>query len=172
MKKVILIGYMAVGKTTIAKLLSEKMGVKYVDLDNLIEKKTNLTVGELFKQKGEIYFRKVEHEIFKEVIQNDDNLIISTGGGTPCYADNYLFLNGNNSISIYLNASLSVILDRLKSEKITRPLVANQSQEELKEFVAKHLFERSYFYNQATFKVAIDNKLPDVIVEEILRLLY
>ena len=70
-----------------------------------------------------------------------------------------------------MNASLSIILDRLKSEKITRPLVANQSQEELKEFVAKHLFERSYFYNQATFKVAIDNKLPDVIVEEILQLL-
>jgi shikimate kinase len=171
MKKVILIGYMAVGKTTIAKLLSEKMGVKHVDLDNLIEKKTNLTVAELFKQKGEIYFRKVEHEIFKEVIQNDDNLIISTGGGSPCYADNYLFLNCINSTSIYLNASLSVILDRLKSEKITRPLVANLSQEELKEFVAKHLFERSYFYNQATFKVDIDNKLPEVIVEEILQLL-
>jgi shikimate kinase len=171
MKKVILIGYMAVGKTTIAKLLSEKMGVKHVDLDNLIEKKTNLTVGELFNQKGEIYFRKVEHEIFKEVIQDDDNLIISTGGGTPCYANNYLFLNCINSTSIYLNASLSVILDRLMSEKITRPLVANQSQEELKEFVAKHLFERSYFYSQATFKVAIDNKLPEVIVEEILQLL-
>ena len=171
MKKVILIGYMAVGKTKIAKLLSEKMAVKHVDLDNLIEKKTNLTVSELFKQKGEIYFRKVEHEIFKEVIQNNDNLIISTGGGTPCYANNYLFLNGNNSISIYLNASLPVILDRLKSEKITRPLVANQSQEELKEFVAKHLFERSYFYNQATFKLDVDNKLPEVIVEEIIQLL-
>jgi len=171
MKKVILIGYMAVGKTTIARLLSEKIGVKYVDLDNLIEKKTNLTVGELFKQKGEIYFRKVEHEIFKEVIHNEDNLIISTGGGTPCYADNYLFLNGKNSISIYLNAPLSLILDRLKSEKITRPLVANQSEDELKEFVAKHLFERSYFYNQATFKVDIDNKPPDVIVEEILQFL-
>jgi shikimate kinase len=168
MKKVILIGYMAVGKTTIAKLLSEKMGVKYVDLDNLIEKKTNLTVAELFKQKGEIYFRKVEHEIFKEVIQNDDNLIISTGGGTPCYADNYLFLNGNNSISIYLNASLPVILDRLKSEKITRPLVANQSQEELKEFVAKHLFERNHFYNQVQTVIAVDDKNETEIVSEIL----
>ena len=91
MKKVILIGYMAVGKTTIAELLSEKNGVKYVDLDKLIEKKTNLSISELFKQKGEIYFRKIEHEIFKDVIENDENLIISTGGGTPCYADNHLF---------------------------------------------------------------------------------
>ena len=168
MKKVILIGYMAVGKTTIAKLISEKTGVKYVDLDNLIEEKTNLSISELFKQNGEINFRKIEHEIFKEIIENGENLIISTGGGTPCYADNHLFLNGKNSISIYLKASLSIILERLKTEKKERPLVANQSGEELEEFVAKHLFERSYFYNQATFKVDVDNKKREVIVDEIL----
>jgi shikimate kinase len=171
MKKVILIGYMAVGKTTIAKLLSDKIGFKYVDLDNLIEKETNLSVSELFKQKGEIYFRKVEHKIFKNIVENKDNLIISTGGGTPCYANNHLLLRGKNITSIYLNAPLSVIINRLKSEKKSRPLVADQSEEELKEFVAKHLFERSYFYNQATFKLDIDNKSPDLIVSEILQFL-
>ena len=171
MKKVILIGYMAVGKTTIAKLLSKKIGLKYVDLDNLIEEKTNLTISELFKLNGEIYFRKIEHETFKEITENEENLIISTGGGTPCYAHNHLLLNGKNCISIYLNASLAVILERLISEKKTRPLVSSKSEEELKEFVAKHLFERSYFYNQATFKVRIDNKTPDAIVQEILRFL-
>jgi shikimate kinase len=172
MKKVILIGYMAVGKTTIAQLLSEKMGVKFVDLDKLIEKKTNLTISEVFNLKGEIYFRKIEHEIFEEIIKNDENLIISTGGGTPCYADNHLFLNYENSQSVYLKASISVILERLKSEKETRPLVANQSEEDLKEFVAKHLFERSYFYNQATFKIDVDYKNPSVIVDEIIHLLH
>jgi shikimate kinase len=171
MKKVILIGYMAVGKTTIAQLLAKKIGLKYADLDNLIEEKTNLTVGELFTLKGEIYFRRIEHEIFKEITENEENLIISTGGGTPCYANNHKLLNGKNCISIYLIASLSVILERLISEKKTRPLVAGQSDEELKEFVAKHLFERSYFYNQATFKVNIDDKTPDLIVQEILQFL-
>ena len=171
MKKVILIGYMAVGKTTIGQMLSEKTGVKYVDLDHLIEKKTNLSISELFKLKGEVYFRKVEHQIFKEIILNDESLIISTGGGTPCYADNHLFLNAENITSIYLKASLSVILERLKSEKKSRPLIANQSEEELKEFVAKHLFERSYFYNQATFKIAIDNKSREDITNHILELL-
>ena len=171
MKKVILIGYMAVGKTTIAQLLSEKISLKFVDLDNLIEKKTNLSISEIFKLKGEIYFRKIEHEVFKEIITNYENLIISTGGGTPCYADNHLFLNGENITSVYLKASLTVILQRLKLEKKTRPLVANQSEEELKEFVAKHLFERSYFYNQATFKVDVDDKNPEDIVQEILQLL-
>ena len=171
MKKVILIGYMAVGKTTIAQLISEKTGVKYVDLDNLIEKKTNFSMSEIFKLKGEIYFRKIEHEIFKEILTNEESLIISTGGGTPCYADNHLFLNGKNTISIYLKASLPVILERLKSEKKTRPLVANQSEESLEEFVAKHLFERSYFYNQATLKVNVDNKNPEDIAIEIMELL-
>ncbi len=171
MKKVILIGYMAVGKTTIARLLSEKKGVKFIDLDNLIEEKTNLGISELFKLKGEIYFRKIEHEIFKDIITNDEILVISTGGGTPCYADNHLFLNGENCISIYLRASLPVILQRLKSEKETRPLVANQSEEELKDFVAKHLFERSYFYNQATFTIEVDNKSPEGIADEIIQLL-
>ena len=171
MKKVILVGYMAVGKTTIAKLISEKTGVKYIDLDNLIEEKTNLSINELFKQKGEIYFRKIEHEIFKEIIENDENLIISTGGGTPCYANNHTLLNAKNSTSFYLKASLTTILERLKSEKTTRPLVANQSDAELNDYVAKHLFERSYFYNQATYTIFVDNKSPQFIADEILQLL-
>lgn len=171
MRKVVLVGYMAVGKTTIASLLSEKIGLRMVDLDNLIEEKTNLSVSEIFEQKDEIFFRKVEHDFFKELIENDEELIISTGGGTPCYANNHLLLNSNTTISIYLKASIQIIFDRLKFEKINRPLVANKSDEELKEFVAKHLFERSYFYNKATFKVSIDNKSPQVIVSEIIQLL-
>ncbi|MDN3677750.1 shikimate kinase [Flavobacterium paronense] len=171
MKKVILVGYMAVGKTTIAKLLSEKIGVKYVDLDNLIEEKTNLSISKLFKQKGEIYFRKIEYEIFKEIMENEESLIISTGGGTPCYADSHLLLTGENSISFYLKASLSVIAERLKKEKMIRPLVANQSEEQLNEFIAKHLFERSYYYNQATYTILVDDKNPQLITEEIIRLL-
>lgn len=171
MMKVILVGYMAVGKTTIASLLSEKIGLKMVDLDNLIEEKTNLSVSDIFEHKGEIYFRNIEHEILKEVLENEEKLIISTGGGTPCYANNHLLINSKNAISIYLKASLPIIFERLKSDKKNRPLVANQSDEELEEFIAKHLFERSYFYNQATFKISIDNKNPEIIVKEIIQLL-
>ena len=114
MQKIILIGYMAVGKTTIAQLLAEKTGFKTEDIDRLIEKKIGLTVSEIFQQKGEIFFRKIEHEIIKEIIENDEDLVISTGGGTPCYANNHLLLNGENIVSIYLMASLDVILKRLK----------------------------------------------------------
>lgn len=172
MNKVILVGYMAVGKTTIASLLSEKIGLKMVDLDILIEEKINLSVTEIFKEKGEIFFRKVEHEIFKELLESKEDLIISTGGGTPCYANNHLLLNTNSTTSIYLKASLECIFERLKSAKINRPLVSNQSDAELKEFIAKHIFERSFFYNQATFNISIDNKNPEVIVREIVHLLH
>lgn len=171
MQKIILIGYMAVGKTTIGQLLSKKMQIEAIDLDRLIEDETDLSIPEIFEQKGEVYFRKVEHKIFKERVGDDKPLIISTGGGTPCYAGNHLLMNAENVVSIYLKASIDVIFDRLKSEKEQRPLVANQTEEGLKEFIAKHLFERSYFYNQATFTVNVDTKSPEVIVDEIARLL-
>lgn len=171
MRKIILIGYMAVGKTTIAQLLAKKTGFKTVDIDKLIEKKIGLSVLEIFQQKGEIFFRKIEHEIFKEIIETKENLIISAGGGTPCYADNHLLLKSENVVSVYLNASIDKILGQLKSSKNERPLLTNKSNEELEEFVAKHLFERSYFYNQATFKVLIDNKSKDEIINEICELL-
>ena len=171
MQKIILVGYMAVGKTTIAEKLSNETSIEWVDLDKLIESEAHLSISELFKEKGEIYFRKVEHKLFNELIQNPKKIIISTGGGTPCYANSHLLMNGENVISIYLKASIETIYERLRSEKEQRPLVAKQSEEELKEFVAEHLFERSYFYNQATHTLSVDAKTPQEIVDEILVLL-
>ena len=172
MQKIILVGYMAVGKSTIAQLLADKVQIKWVDLDKIIENETNLSINEIFKLKGEIYFRKIEHELFKNILENDEELIISTGGGTPCYANNHLLLNGENVVSLYLQASIDVIFERLKNAKSERPLVANQSEDGLKEFIAKNLFDRSYFYNQATYKVNVDSKTPEEITNEIYKLLY
>ena len=171
MNKIILVGYMAVGKTTTADLLSKKIDFKVVDLDKLIEEKVGLCITEIFTKKGELYFRKIEHQIFKEILENDEKLIISTGGGTPCYADNHLLLNLENNISIYLKASVDTIIHRLKFAKNGRPLIANISTEKTQEFVAKHLFERSHFYHQATFTITTDSRTPEEIVEQIVQLL-
>jgi shikimate kinase len=171
MQKIILVGYMAVGKSTIGKMLAEKMQIKWLDLDKIIEETNKLTVAAIFKEKGEIFFRRQEHHEFKTLIESDQSLIISTGGGTPCYANNHLLLNGKNVVSIYLKASIDELFERLKNNSNERPLVANQTAEELKEFIAKNLFDRSYFYNQATYKVTTDGKTPEAIVEEILGLL-
>lgn len=171
MQKIILVGYMTVGKTTIADLLSKKTGIKAIDLDKLIENKLGLSINAIFENKGEIFFRKIEHQTFKELLESNENLIISTGGGTPCYADNHLFLKAEGVKSIYLKASIDLILERISLEKSQRPLLANKAEDELQEFVAKHLFERSYFYNQAQFAIVVDGKSPGQIVEEIIGLL-
>ncbi|TBX65765.1 shikimate kinase [Flavobacterium silvisoli] len=172
MQKIILIGYMGVGKTTVAQILAEKLNWEWVDLDKIIESKAQLSIPQIFEKYGEIYFRKLEHELFKEAVQSERQLIISTGGGTPCYANNHLLLNGKGIESIYLKASIGAIFDRLKTAKNNRPLIANQTDEELKEFIAKNLFDRSYFYIQATHKVEIDDKSPATVANEILERLH
>ena len=139
MRKIVLIGYMASGKSTIGKIVAKKIAVRHVDLDNLIEKESKLSIENIFSEKGEIYFRKMEHTLFKKLCESNEPLIVSTGGGTPCYADNHLFLNADGVISIYLKASIDLLYDRLLTEKNKRPLVADKPEEVLKEFIAKQL---------------------------------
>jgi len=171
MKKIILLGYMGCGKSTIAKLLANKLNLPYLDLDEIIENRTNSSVNKLFSEKGELYFRKLEHEIFSEFMKNPDSFVLSLGGGTPCYANNHELLKGENVFSIYLSGSIATLYGRLKNENENRPLIANKSEEEMKEFIAKNLFDRSYYYNQAQYKVTIDEKTVVEIVAEIEMLL-
>ena len=171
MEKIILLGYMGCGKSTIAHKLSKIIRIPYLDLDKCIEERINLSVNEIFDQKGEIYFRKIEHEIFKELINSPESLIIGLGGGTPCYANNHDLLNGQNILSIYLKASIQTLFNRLIVNKSNRPIIASLNEFELKEFIAKHLFDRSYYYNQATKKIVVDNKSVDETILDILQIL-
>ena len=167
MKKIILLGYMGCGKSTIAKLLAEKVNLPYLDLDEIIEKRENATVKSIFSQKGEIYFRKLEHEIFTDLIKNSNSFILSLGGGTPCYANNHELLKGEYVFSIYLKGSVSTLYDRLRNANTERPLIADKNPEEMKEFIAKNLFDRSFYYNQAQYKINIDDKTVGAILAEI-----
>ncbi|AZJ35763.1 shikimate kinase [Tenacibaculum singaporense] len=170
--KIVLLGYMASGKSTIGRILAEKMQTSFIDLDEYIEEKERKTVSEIFEQKGEIYFRKQEHIYLKELLEKEGDFVLSLGGGTPCYARNMeVLLSFSNAKSVYLKTSIHTIVNRLTSEKSKRPLVARLNKEELTEFVAKHLFERSYYYNQAQYKITIDDKNKDEIVEDLLSLL-
>lgn len=170
-RKIILVGYMGAGKSVIAQKLSNHLKIDCFDLDDLIENKLKLKVSEIFKMKGEIPFRKAEHEIFREYIENHETFVMSTGGGTPCYFNNHIYLNGINVVSIYLKASIETIYHRIINEKNKRPLVSSISNDELKEFIGKHLFERNYFYNQAKYKIDVDGKTVEEITSEILSIL-
>ena len=169
--KIVLLGYMGSGKSTIATYLSEKVQLPYKDLDACIEKKEGMSITSLFERKGEIYFRKVEHQVFRELLSSSDSFVLSLGGGTPCYANNHELLQGDGIISIYLKTSIDQLCLRILKEKNFRPLLAKKRDDELKEFIAQHLFERSYFYNQATHFVVTDGKTPDEIVATIQQLL-
>ncbi len=172
MNKIILVGYMGSGKTEIGKLLSKSTTIPFSDLDNLIEKELEKTINQIFSEKGEVFFRKKEHEIFTAKMNSDESFTLSLGGGTPCYANNHLLLQAPNITSIYLKASISTLTERLKANKAARPLLKDLSEEELTEYIAKHLFDRSFYYNQCKHVIVVDGKSPSEIVSEIEKLLF
>lgn len=155
---------MGSGKTTIGKKLNQNLNIDFIDLDAFIEANEGLTISEIFKQKGEIYFRKKESFWFNQLLNENKSLIISLGGGTPCYANNHLRLQENNVLSFYLKASLETLTNRLKQNS-DRPLLKNI--DDLNSFVAQHVFERSYFYNFSKYKIDVTNKKVDDICIEI-----
>ncbi len=166
-----LVGYMGSGKSHISKILSDKLHFKLIDLDKEIFLRNKLTIPEIFEKKGEIYFRKLERETLEEILAGEENLVLSLGGGTPVYYNNMEIIN-NNSKSVFLRASVSTLADRLSKQKEKRPLIARIPEEELPEFIAKHLFERNPFYGKAQFTVNTDHREPEDIVNEIVEKLY
>ena len=162
---------MGCGKSTIAEKLSSLLQIPFVDLDRVIEIEANMTISQIFESFGEVYFRKLEHDVFVELLASSDKQIIGLGGGTPCYANNHELLKGEGITSIYLKASVATRFNRLAHNKSKRPIVANKSDEELQEFIAKHLFDRSYYYNQAEYKVIVDGKTIDETVADIISIL-
>lgn len=167
MKKIILLGYMGSGKSTIGKILAEHLHLLFIDLDLEIEKKLNMSVKEIFKTKGEVYFRKIEHQLLHSIVAENDNFVLSLGGGTPCYANNHLVLQEPGICSIYLKGSIKTLAERLEKEKEHRPVLNNNTDDTLETFIAKHLFDRSYFYYQAKHIITIDNKTLDELIKEI-----
>lgn len=167
--KIILLGYMASGKSTIGRLLVKIFDYKFIDLDSFIEKREEMFISDIFKEKGEVYFRKVESEYLRELLATKQKCIISLGGGTPCYANNMqLIKEDRDAISFYLKTSVKEIVNRLMTEKDERPLVSRiSSRGSMTEFVAKHLFERNSFYTNADYIVNTDDKTKEQIVEEI-----
>lgn len=169
--KIILVGYMGVGKSVIGAIIAKKLNLKHLDLDQIIEKKENLSIEELFDVNGELYFRKIEHKLLKDTIEREASFVLSTGGGTPCYYDNHNLIYKSDLKSIYLCASVDTICKRILNDKKIRPLIKDLNTQELNEFIGKHLFERSYYYQKARFKILVDDKEVSEICDEIINLL-
>ena len=170
--KIVLLGYMASGKSTIGREISKKLDMKFIDLDDYISKREKRSISEIFKVKGEIYFRRIESFYLSEILNSKDRFILSLGGGTPCYSNNMELILNSEASSIYIKAGIKTLVSRLTAEKNKRPLVAELEDDKLLEFVAKHLFERRFFYEQASMTVNTEDKSIEEITTEIRILLY
>ncbi|MGA0402378.1 MAG: shikimate kinase [Flavobacteriaceae bacterium] len=170
--KIILLGYMGSGKSTIGQTLANELNLSFVDLDHAIEKEIGMSIRDFFEASGELKFRRLENDVLKKVILENSSMILSTGGGTPCYGNNLELMKSALKTKVfYLKASIKTLSERLVSEKDTRPLIQAIGEEDLPEFIGKHLFERSNFYLQAHHVIDIDQKSVETIAKEIVELL-
>ena len=169
--KIVLIGYMGSGKSAVGKQLASKLNIAFKDLDTEIEIVEEKTIPQIFSIKGEIYFRKAERNTLKSILDSKKNLVLATGGGTPCYSDVINLLVSDKKVkTIYLMTSLNILTERIFNEKLDRPLISHiKSEDELTAFIAKHLFERSQFYNQANFTVKTDGLTIEEVVDKIVQ---
>ena len=153
MKRVFLIGYMGSGKTTIGKLVAEKLGYGFVDMDAHIEEKYFNTISNIFAELGEEQFRLMEQRCLHEVSDFED-VIISTGGGAPCFFDNMEYMK-SQGLTIYLKLTAAELAERLEASQANkRPLIAGRSGEELKKIIADGLAKRETFYSQAAYALS------------------
>jgi shikimate kinase len=148
-------GYMGAGKTKLGKKLASALELRFADLDAFIAEKSGLSPSEWIDTRGELAFRKAERMHLIELMENFDG-ILACGGGTPCYYDNArLMLEGARCV--YLSAPPAYLASRLRGEQNKRPLIRDLSESDLTEFIAKHLFERRPFYEQAHRSLRIDS---------------
>jgi len=170
--KIILLGYMGSGKSTIGKALANELNLSFVDLDHAIENEIGMSIRDYFEASGELKFRRLENEVLKKILNENNDMILSTGGGTPCYGNNLDLMKMTfNAKVFYLKATIKTLTERLVSEKDIRPLIQSIGDDDLPEFIGKHLFERSNFYLQAHHVVDIDQKSVETIAKEIVELL-
>jgi shikimate kinase len=169
-----LLGYMGSGKSTVGRQLAAHIGFDFIDFDAYICEKEQMTIPEIFKNKGEIYFRKIEAIYLKTLLKDTHGKsVISLGGGTPCYGNAMDLLKASGHATIYLNLHFQTLSKRLWEERASRPLVAAiDSYDALEDFVRKHLFERSFYYNQAgtVIKVGPATEIDEVVEEIVARL--
>ena len=163
---IVLVGYNDSNKTNVAKIIANKLGLNFVDLHQLIEKEEKLSIAKILKTKGDVIFRKIENYYLKKILKNKNKIILSVEEGTPCYSNNINLITRKNVVSVYLEYSINNLADILfKTPPIS---LRNFSKDKLKEYIAKHIFERNLYYKKSKIIVDCDQKSETMIIKEIL----
>ena len=158
MIRIFLIGYMGAGKTTLGRALAREMQVSFIDLDWYIEERFHKTVRQLFEERGEDGFREIEKKMLHEVAEFE-NVIVATGGGTPCFFDNMDYMNACGD-AVFLDVDKDVLFRRLRIAKQQRPLLAEKTDDELRAFIDTALEKRLPYYRKARYVIS-GNELED-----------
>ena len=159
MRRIFLIGYMGAGKTTLGRALAKELGIQFIDMDSYIEARFCKTISKIFAEKGEEGFREIERRMLHEVGEFED-VIISTGGGTPCFFDNVEYMNSQGT-TVFLDVPEERLFIRLSIARSNRPLIKEKNDEELKSFITEQLAKRRPHYEKAQYRFIAD-KLEDV----------
>lgn len=153
---------MGSGKTTVGRKLSSAMDLDFIDLDKYIEKRTEQSIENIFDNKGEKYFREIEHDCLKEVIEKN-NFVLSCGGGTPCFFDNMSRMN-RNGVTIYLKMKVNALYSRIINSPDVRPLIKKMHGNDMRNYITKNLAEREKYYKMAHHSVdAMDLEISSVV---------
>ena len=167
---IILLGYMGCGKSTVGRHLAKQLLLPFVDLDDYLSEIHGSSVSNLFLEYGEIGFRKIEKTALDDLLASAKASVLSLGGGTPCYAENMQSVIQSTPYTFYLSPSISTLCHRLYSEKDHRPMISHlTSKDDLQEFIAKHIFERKLFYEQANHFLYIKDETPQELVDQIIK---
>jgi len=161
-----LLGFMGIGKSTLARKVAKKINYDFIDTDKYIENKFRTTISDIIDSSGIEAFRKIEHDVLLEIIQLR-NSVIATGGGMPCFNNNMTLIK-NNGYSFYIYYPTDIIYYRLKNAKTERPLIKGLNDEQLKDFIKNTLSEREQFYNLADCIIKERNLKSDTLVKKIL----
>jgi shikimate kinase len=156
-----LIGYMGSGKSTLGRELGLFMQMPFSDLDDCIEWRENKSIAEIFNQKGESYFRKIESEILKEFNSPSSSVVLATGGGSPIYEDNMEHML-RSGLVVYLRATVEELIEGIRSSGVERPLLQGKAEADLARFIEEHLKERSRIYESAHLILDVrKNEVPE-----------
>lgn len=165
MTNIYLLGMPSSGKSTLGRGLAKNLGYLFFDMDRVIEELEQMSILEIFEEKGEEYFRKVERDVLRNIPTNS-RLIVSTGGGVPCFFDNMQVIK-EKGFSIFIDVPLETLLERmLQAKRNDRPLYQREDPE-LRSKLNQKYTDRQPFYNQADLVL----RGSDITVELLLGLL-
>ncbi len=159
---------MGVGKTTVGKELASRLDTTFLDLDSEVERTAAMSISEIFASKGDAYFRKLEEDVLKEIVESGDGAVIALGGGTPTIPGLMEYVNGVGT-SVWIDRTEEELFARLAAEKEKRPLIAEISPEELKQRIADMLDKRMGDYSKAAIHIPADVPEGDLVDEIVKR---